>query len=67
MFDTGNLGDKDNEVPEFKSHTFRFMVKYCPRLVILILKWMHRAETKQAEKLHGVFSQSQRIDLFPAR
>ncbi|PIP26551.1 MAG: hypothetical protein CO140_00490 [Candidatus Moranbacteria bacterium CG_4_9_14_3_um_filter_40_7] len=67
MFDAENSEDEDIELPRYKSHTMRFLAKYCPRLIVLILKWKYGAKTEQAEKLHEIFSQSRRIDLIPAK
>ena len=62
-----NLEDGQLPISKSQSYTMRFLAKYCPRLFMLILKWKYGAKTEQAEKLHDIFSQSQRIDLIPAK
>lgn len=67
MFKDGNLENYRLQFFKFKSYILRFLAKYCPRLVVLALKWFHRSEIEQAEKFHSILSQSQRIDIFPAK
>lgn len=53
--------------PEFQSVIFRFLARFFPFILIQIQKMFSQIDTRPAEELHGVFSQSQRIDLIPSQ
>lgn len=67
MLEEEKLEDGQLLISQSRSYTMRFLAKHCPRLFMLILKWRYGAETELAEKLHEIFSQSQRIDLIPSK
>lgn len=67
MAKTNKLENNDIDLPKYKSFTMRFLAKYCPFLIIFIIKLIHRKDLKQAEVFHEVFSKSNRIDVIPSK
>jgi hypothetical protein len=58
---------KKNELPQFKSRTFRFIAKYFSWPLRMFLRGITWIQMRPLKKVHAFLAKSERIDIVPLR